>query len=92
MIHEFDRTRVIYEISAFIRDQRSLLLDDLVAYTKDPVRYKRRIRMLVQLAEYEKQILEKIRDFETDDPADFEKYLTVALLKEEVRHVTDLSA
>ena len=92
MIHEFKKTRLIYEISNFIKDQRFLLLTDLVAYTKDPVRYKRRLRMLIQLADYEKQILEKIRDFETNDPADFERYMALGLLQQEVYIIVNLSS
>lgn len=92
MIHPFLKTRLIYDISIFIKDKRDLLLRDLVAYTTDSVRYKRRIRMLIQLAEYEKQILEKIRDFETDNPADIEKHIMLRVLEHEVETITNIGS
>ena len=92
MIHPFSKTQLIYDISTFIKDQRELVLKDLVAYTKDAVRYKRRIRMLIQLADYEKQILRKISDFETDDPTDFERYTALGILQGEVLIITNLSS
>jgi hypothetical protein len=92
MIHPFFKTQLIYEISIFIKDHRDQLLRDLVAYTKDPVRYKRRIRMLIQLADYERQTLEKIFNFETHNMTDLDKNNMLALLHREVKIITDISS
>lgn len=62
----FHKSKLIYNTLAEIQKERDLLVRDLVAYTNDSVRYQRRIRMLINLSEYEKQILEKIRDFDPD--------------------------
>ena len=79
-------------MSIFIKDHREKLLKDLVAYTKDPVRYNRRLRMLIQLADYEKQLLEKFRDFQTEDTDDLEKNSILATLQYEVTVITDISS
>jgi hypothetical protein len=84
MVNSFYKTRLIYQISQYIADHRQTLLEDLVAYSKDPVRYSRRIRMLTQLAEYEQQILKKINNFETNDEEDISKHHALTQLKLEV--------
>ena len=84
MINPFYKTRLIYQISQYIATQRLGLLEDLVAYSKDPVRYQRRIRMLVQLSEYEQQTLKKIINFETNDEHDIGNYEGLEQLKYEV--------
>ena len=92
MTHPFYKTQLIYKMSIFIKDHREKLLKDLVAYTKDPVRYNRRLRMLIQLADYEKQLLEKFRDFQTEDTDDLEKNSILATLQYEVTVITDISS
>ena len=66
--HPFAKTKLIYDIVNVIAVKRHELVEDLVAYTNDPVRYQRRLRMLLNLAEYEQQILTKIHRFVTDHP------------------------
>jgi len=91
MINVFYRTRLIFKISTYIQKNRSKLLEDLVAYTKDPVRYKRRLRMLIQLAEYEQNILKKIRDFETHNVDDLNQSVLGDLIVE-VDSIVDKSS
>jgi hypothetical protein len=68
--HPLIKSKLIYEVVAFIGERRKLLLNDLIAYAKDPVRYKRRMRMLIQLSQYEQQILTKLDNFELTDDID----------------------
>lgn len=56
-------------------EKRTELLQDLVAYTNDPTRYARRIRMLTQLSQYEQDLLTKIDSFESDNKEDFDRAL-----------------
>jgi len=91
MINVFYRTRLIFKISTYIQKNRSKLLEDLVAYTKDSVRYKRRLRMLIQLAEYEQNILKKIRDFETHNVDDLNQSVLGDLIVE-VDSIVDKSS
>ena len=69
-INSFHQSKIIYIILQLIQKERDLLVTDLVAYAQDPIRYTRRMRMLINLADYEKRILEKIRDFESDEAQD----------------------
>jgi hypothetical protein len=89
MINPFYKTKLIYQISQHIAEQRQTLLEDLVAYSKDPVRYKRRMRMLIQLAEYEQQLLKKINAFETNDQEDIGNYNAIEQFKYEVRVIVN---
>lgn len=91
MIHSFYRTSLVFKISAYIQKKRTTLLEDLVAYTNDPVRYKRRIRMLIQLSAYEQDVLKKIRDFETNDPSDLDTAM-LGVLQNEVDCIVDPSS
>ena len=45
---------------------------DLVAYIDDPVRYRRRLRFLTELATYEAQLMNKLENFESDDQSDYD--------------------
>lgn len=92
MISPFYKTRLAFKISTYIQQARVSLLEDLVAYTNDPVRYKRRLRMLIQLAEYECNTLKKIRDFETDDISDINGLETIELFNREVDAIVNRSA
>jgi hypothetical protein len=89
MINPFYKTRLVFKLSTYIQEARASLLEDLVAYTNDPIRYKRRLRMLIQLSEYEYHTLKKIRDFETDELNDIGSYDTIEMLKREVNTIVD---
>ena len=45
----FNKADLIYSICSVIRKNRDNLLNDIVSYHDDPVRFMRRIRMLSQL-------------------------------------------
>ena len=92
MIHPFYRTRLVYEICSYMAQHREQLLKELVAYTDDPVRYRRRMRMLQQLAAYEQSTLEKIQNFETNDQTDLGHPDVIGTLKQEVDSIVHRSA
>jgi len=92
MIHPFYRTRLVYEVCSYIAQQRQEVLRELVAYTQDPVRHRRRMRMLQQLANYEQITLEKIQNFETNDQADLAHVDVIETLKQEVNSIVHKSA
>ena len=73
-----------------IIEKRTELLQDLVAYTTDPVRYARRIRMLTQLSQYEHELIAKIDNFESKDVLDFDYAL--ANITNEIVSITNTSA
>jgi ABC-type uncharacterized transport system auxiliary subunit len=73
-----------------IIEKRTELLQDLVAYTNDSVRYLRRIRMLTQLSQYEYELISKIDNFESQDNSDFDYAL--ANITNEILSITNTSA
>jgi hypothetical protein len=87
-IHPFYRSSLAHKIISYIAEKRDFLINDLVAYSGDSVRYNRRFRMLIQLANYEASILEKIRDFNTDSPDDF---ITTHIIAE-IESITNIAA
>lgn len=68
----FYKLEFIYKFLNAVQQQKQNLFDELVVYACDPILYRRRVRMLSQLAEFESQILQKIQKLETDDPADLD--------------------
>jgi hypothetical protein len=87
----FLKPRLIYKVLTYITQAREKILKDLVAYGDDPVRAKRRLRLLIQLADYEHQLLIKIKDFTTEDPEDYGDQ-TLNLLLSEIDLITDISS
>lgn len=70
-------------------EARQDLLNELIIYATDPVIFKRRLRMLSQLAEYEAQILKKIQLFELDNLDDFTLQF---IIMSELRSIIDRSS
>lgn len=64
-------------------------MSELIDHATDPVIFKRRLRLLTQLASLEFQLLTKLQSFETDDVDDFDLYHQ---LFTELRHITDRSS
>jgi hypothetical protein len=91
MINNFYKTKTVYQVLEIINAERESLKSDLVAYSNDPVRFMRRFRMLINLAEYELSILLKIRDFDSDDALDLGKEI-IGLVENEIRHIVDRDA
>ena len=74
-------------VGRHIAKQRSKLQEELLDRSTDPVIFKRRFRMLSQLAAYESQIYKKIYKFDSDD---LEDYVAGAkLIVSEIHNVTD---
>ena len=67
-VHPLKKTKLINDFVTFVINERHKLMADLIAYTNDPVRYQRRLRMMLNLSEYEQQILVKIHKFVTESP------------------------
>lgn len=89
-MNNFYRTKVIYKILEAIAQERETLKSELVAYGNDSIRYKRRLRMLINLAEYELNTLIKIRNFETIDPLDYDTAMHNVL--QEINSIVDRDA
>lgn len=76
-------------VSKIIHYHKSELQKELQERASDPVIFKRRFRMLTQLAEYESQIYKKIYNFNTNDFQDYD--LAVRLITQEIYDVTNRS-
>lgn len=76
-------------VSKLIESHRIVLKRELQERASDPVIFKRRFRMLTQLAEYESQIYKKIYNFNTDDFQDYN--LAMNLIVQEIQDVTNRS-
>ena len=63
---QFAKLKIIYKIVQYISETRQNLIKDLIAYSDDPVRYKRRMRFLIQLSQYEHQLLIKFNQIDSD--------------------------
>lgn len=81
---DFAKTKLVVDVCNYIADKRQHLLEDLVAYTEDPVRYKRRLRLLRQLAQYESSIIQKIEEFNADGNSDVYSFDTMGNFKDEI--------
>lgn len=91
IMNNFYKTQAAYKILDIINNERESLKSELVAYSNDPVRYKRRFRMLLNLAQYEVNILTKLQNFSSDDTVDFNAQI-VGLVKLQVKAVVDRDA
>jgi hypothetical protein len=91
MNKEFSKLHLLYKITMYISDSRQQLLKDLISYVDDPVRYKRRMNFLIQLSNYEHQLLIKINSLEDFDPSYYSADM-LKQLKDEVLLITDTSS
>jgi hypothetical protein len=69
--HVFYKNYLVTEIENRVAQVRQQLVAELIAAGSDPVVYRRRFRMLKQLSTWHAQTINKVFDFETDDPADY---------------------
>lgn len=76
-------------VSKLINAQRTILEQELQEKASDPVIFKRRFRMLSQLADYESQVYKKIYSFETEDLNDYRQ--VAYLINTEIQNVTNRS-
>jgi len=91
-VHPFFKTRLAYQVIDYIIEKRIALAGDLVSYSNDPVRFKRRFRMLINLAEYESMILTKIRDFDTDLIDDLKHNDVLGQIKLDIESIINVGA
>jgi hypothetical protein len=91
MNKEFLKLHLLYKIIMYIADTRQKILTELISYVDDPVRYKRRMRFLVQLAKYEHQLLVKIDALKEFDLSYYNDEM-LQQLKNEVLLITDPSS
>lgn len=87
--HVFYKNHLVAEIENQIGQSRQLLVAELIAAGSDPVVYRRRFRMLKHLNLWHAQIITKLLDFETDDPAD---YLEFKYFMMELHNITSRNA
>ena len=86
------QNRVLYKSLKKIQEAKSKALTDLIAYTDDPVRYKRRLRFIKELITYEKNLLENFENFDSDNPIqDFDDQ-TIQKIRESIDLFTLLNS
>lgn len=69
---KYYKIKLIKKFLSNTNQARTNILKELVTNATDPIIYKRRLRMLEHLSRYEQQIINKLRDFDTEDPRDFD--------------------
>lgn len=84
----FNKTRLMYETIQYISEAKQKILKDLVSYTDDPIRYRRRLRFLRELTEYEFNLTKSFEEFQTEDPANDYDHNTVVKIKNAVDIIT----
>jgi hypothetical protein len=72
-----------------INDCRTVLHQEMCDTATDPTLFKRRFRILSQLADYESQIYKKIYEFDSKDISDYTQALQQIV--REIQNVTDRS-
>lgn len=90
MNYKLNRTLLLRKLLDLVNNKKKILFDELVDNLSDDTIFKRRLRMIQQLSHYESQIVEKIRNFKTDDPSDIDSVATV--IKYEIETVANRSA
>jgi len=87
---QFARLRTLYNILMFIAETRYNLLKEMISYVDDSLRYQRRMRFLVQLSQYEHQLLTKFQNLDDDD-SHFSEEL-IQHIKDEILIIVDHSS
>ncbi len=90
MNYKLNRTLLLRKLLDLVNNKKKILFDELVDNLSDDTIFKRRLRMIQQLSHYESQIVEKIRNFKTDDPSDIDSVATA--IKYEIETVANRSA
>jgi hypothetical protein len=85
---DYLQNRVLYKSLKKIQEAKSQALVDLIAYTDDQVRYKRRLRFIKELIIYEKNLIENFENFNSDNPIqDFDDQ-TIQKIRESIDLLT----
>lgn len=71
----YHRLFVTQQLVALLQNQMQNLQQDLIANALDPIKVKRRFRMMKQLSLYQAQLLDKIPNFHSDDAKDFQRFM-----------------
>lgn len=82
------KTKLIYQSLQKLSNERKKTLSDLAAYVHDPVRYKRRLRFLRELASYELHLLESFENFVTENPGEDFDEQTLKKIRESIDLLT----
>jgi hypothetical protein len=85
----FYKLVVVDIVNKNINDCRTTLHQEMYNTAIDPTLFKRRFRMLTQLADYESQIYKKIYNFDSKDINDYTQALQQIV--REIKNVTDRS-
>lgn len=88
MVHNFYRTKLVFEVLLYIYQKKQDILKDLVATPNDSALHLRRLRVLTNLAHYEQQFLNKVSEFETDC---IEDYDILDIVQREIQSVADIN-
>lgn len=86
---DFFKLQAVFQILNQIFEAKQILLDELVVQASDPVIYNRRFRMISQLSQYESEIVNKLQEFQTDDPKDL---LNLDFIKKEINVICSRSS
>jgi hypothetical protein len=70
---KFYKIKLIKKVTAFVGEQRQILLNELITNATDPTIFNRRCQMLQQLNLYENQLVTKIYNFETNNVDDLQQ-------------------
>ena len=82
MDHKFYRFRLLKQLLAETSKHKDVLLNELINNGTNHTVVTRRFRMIKELCEFEAQIIQKIYQFETTDPNDFDlSALTLSMAK-----------
>jgi hypothetical protein len=84
---QFAKLKIIYKTVQHIAAARQKIIRDLVAYSDDPLQYKRRMQFLIQLSYYEHQLLTKFDNL--DDDSCHYTHDMIQQLKNEIDLITD---
>ena len=85
---KFDISCAVIDFLSQIHKHKQQLFDELLIYACDDVLYKRRLRMLWQLADHERQIMEKIYRMPLDHADMSDMYVAIS----EILDVTNRSS
>jgi hypothetical protein len=78
---KFYKLRLLKKFLEQTSHARNILMNELIDNASDPTIYLRRVRMLKHLAQYERQIIEKIQNFDSDHEEDFCEEIVIAGLQ-----------
>lgn len=88
MLHNFYKARLIFQVISCIDTHRQYTLKELVSAPNDVELFLRRAQVLCNLAQYEKQFLEKVCNFKSDCAQDYD---IMHIFTDEIKAVADVN-